>query len=161
FEVRGLSSTGYRGQTVGNIFHLEQGVIAGNRFYARGEGPGEAIPQMNPRRGPGTSHFANFIAAVRTRRRADLNAHIEEGHYSSALCHLANISIQLSQNAAFNPRTRAFGDNRDAVESLERMEAHLSGPPHTLRLADLQLRVGPLLQVQPRREVLNGNAAAN
>jgi predicted dehydrogenase len=161
FEVRGLSSQGYRGQTIGNVFHLEQGVIAGNRFYARGEGNGEAIPQMNARRGPGASHFANFIAAVRTRRQADLNADIEEGHYSSALCHLANISIQMSQNAAFNPRTRAFGDNRDAVEALERMEAHLSGAPHNLRLADLQLRVGPLLQVQARTEDFNGNAAAN
>jgi predicted dehydrogenase len=161
FEVRGLSCPGYRSQTIGNIFHLEQGVIVNNRFFARGEGNGEAIPQMNARRGPGANHFANFIAAVRSRRVADLNADIEEGHYSSALCHLANISIQLGQNAPFAPRTRAFGDNRDAIETVERMEAHLSGPPHNLRLADLQLKVGPLLQVQARSEDFDGNPAAN
>ncbi len=161
FEVRGLSCPGYRGQTIGNVFHLEQGVIVNNRFFARGEGQGEAIPQMNARRGPGGNHFANFIAAVRSRRVADLNADIEEGHYSSALCHLANISVQLGQNAAFAPRTRAFGDNRDALEAVERMEAHLSAAPHNLRLADLQLKVGPLLQVQARSEDFNGNAAAN
>ena len=161
FEVRGLSSTGFRGQTVGNVFHLEQGVIAGNRFFARGEGAGEAIPQMQARRGPGSGHFGNFIAAVRSKRVADLNADIEEGHYSSALCHLANISMRMGQNVAFTPRTRAFGDNREALEAVERMEAHLSGAPHNLRLADLQLKVGPRLQVQARSEDFNGNAEAN
>ena len=166
FEVRGLSSAHYRGPGMGNeatnYFHTEQGLIAGNRFYPRGEGNGEVIPNMNVRRGPGgTNHFANFIAAIRSNRREDLNADIEEGHYSSALCHLANISYQMGTNAAFAPRTRAFGDNRDANETLERMERHLSGAPHNLRLADLQLKVGPLLQVQARTEDFNGNDAAN
>jgi predicted dehydrogenase len=162
FEVRGLSSTGFRSQGIGNVFHLEQGVIAGHRFYPRGGETSEAIPQQQAPRGPGgRDHFANFIAAVRSRRVADLNADIEEGHYSSALCHLANISYQLGTNAAFNPRTRAFGDNRDAVETLERMEAHLSGAPHNLRLADIQLKAGPRLQIEARTENFNGNAEAN
>jgi predicted dehydrogenase len=164
FEVRGLSSQGYRGQGVGNVFHLRDGVIAGHRFYPRGEGSGQPIPQQQAARGPGGSdHFANFIAAVRSRRVADLNANIEEGHYSSALCHLANISYQLGTSAAFNPRTRAFGDNPVAVETLERMEAHLSGAPHNLRLADLQLKVGPRLAVDARTEVFTGEGvtAAN
>ncbi len=162
FEVRGLASTGFRGQGIGNVFHLEQGVIAGHRFFPRGEGAGEAIPQMNARRGPGgNNHFANFIAAVRSRRVADLNSDIEEGHYSSALCHLANISYQMGSNAPFAPRNRAIAENRDALEAVERMEAHLSGAPHSLQLANLQLKVGPLLQVQARTENFNGNAAAN
>lgn len=162
FEVRGLPCAGYRGQAIGNVFHLEEGVIAGNRFFARGQGAGEALPNMNPRRGPGGgSHFANFIASVRSRRVADLNADIEEGHYSSALCHLANISVQMGTNQAFAPRTRAFGDNADALEAVERMEAHLSGAPYNLRLADLQLKVGPTLNVQARTEDFNGNADAN
>jgi predicted dehydrogenase len=160
FEVRGLPSGGYRGQGIGNVFHLEQGVIAGHRFYPRGEGAGEAIPaQKVPGKPGGSNHFANFIAAVRNRRAADLNADIEEGHYSSALCHLANISYQMGTNVAFNPRTRAFGDNRDAVETLERMEAHLT--ERGVRLADVQLKVGPRLEIQARTEDFNGNAAAN
>ena len=162
FEVRGLRCEGYRGQTIGNVFHMEEGVIVGHRFYPRGGDVGEALPQMNPRRGPGgTNHFANFIAAVRSRRVQDLNADIEEGHYSSACCHLANISVQMGANAAFAPRTRAFGDDRDALEAVERMEAHLSGAPYNLQLADLQLKVGPRLEVQARTENFNGNAAAN
>jgi predicted dehydrogenase len=162
FEVRGLRSTDYRGQGVGNVFHLEEGVIAGHRFYPRGGEASEPVRQMMvPRRPGGANHFANFIGAVRSRRVTDLNADIAEGHYSSALCHLANISYQLGANAPFNPRTRAFGDNRDAIETVERMEAHLSGAPHNLRLVDLQLKVGPRLEIQANTETFNGNAAAN
>jgi predicted dehydrogenase len=160
FEVRGLRCEGYRGQTIGNVFHLENGVIAGHRFFPRGEGQGEAIPNMNPQRGPGgTNHFANFIAAVRSRRVQDLNADILDGHYSSALCHLANISYQLGAPAAFNPRTRAFGDNADALEAVERMETHLTA--HNLTLADLRLHVGRRLEIDAQNENFNGNADAN
>jgi hypothetical protein len=38
----------------------------------------------------GKTHAANFIAAIRSRKRADLKAEIEAIHYSSAWCHLGN-----------------------------------------------------------------------
>src|ERR1700684_1615632 len=41
-----------------------------------------------------SSHFENFIKAVRSRKESDLNAPIREGHLSSALCHTANISYR-------------------------------------------------------------------
>jgi len=41
-----------------------------------------------------TSHFANFIDAVRSRKPSDLHAEILEGHLSSALCHTGNISYR-------------------------------------------------------------------
>jgi predicted dehydrogenase len=161
FEVRGLSSANYCGQGIGNIFHMEQGIIAGHRFHPRNGVDSEPLPQMDAARGPGgNNHFANFIAAVRSRRAADLNASIEEGHYSSALCHLANISYQLGANAPFTPRTRAFGATRESVETLQRMEDHLSGAPHNLRLADLRLKVGPRLTFDARTERFTGDHAA-
>ena len=48
----------------------------------------------------GGDHFGNFIDAVRSRKHEDLNADILEGHLSSALCHLANISYRLGEQAA-------------------------------------------------------------
>ena len=39
-------------------------------------------------------HFENFIAGVRSRKREDLNAEIEEGAMSCVLMHLANISYR-------------------------------------------------------------------
>jgi predicted dehydrogenase len=163
FEVRGLPSPGFRGQTVGNIFHLEEGVIAGHRFYPRGGDKGEALPApaQPARRGPGgNNHFANFIAAIRSRRVQDLNADILEGHYSSALCHLANISYRLGENVSFNPRTRAFGENREANETLERMEQHL-GQGRGLNLGELRLHVGRKLELDARAETITGNGEAN
>jgi len=164
FEVRGLETGNYRGMRNGsnNAFHLEQGVIVDHRFYPGGGEASEAIPQMNANRGPGGgNHFANFIAAVKSGRRADLNADIEHGHYSSALCHLANISYRLGANVAFSPRTGAFGDNAAANETLQRMEEHLTHAPHSLRLADIQCHVGQRLELDPRAEAFNGNADAN
>jgi predicted dehydrogenase len=158
FEVRGLRTPTYRGQDIGNIFHLEEGTIVGKRYFPRGSDQAAPLPVVERRspRGPGGgNHFANFIAAVRSRRTQDLNADILEGHYSSALGHLANVSYRLGENVAFNPRTRAFGDNRDAVETLERMEQHLS-EGNNLRLADLNLRVGRRLEIDARTESVTG-----
>ena len=50
--------------------------------------------------GPSEDHFANFIKAVRSRKREDQNAEILEGHTSTALIHLANIAYRLGSPAA-------------------------------------------------------------
>ena len=55
----------------------------------------------------------------------------------------------------FNPRTRAFGDNQDATETLDTHGSHLSGAPHNLRLADMQLTVGRRLEIDARTETLH------
>src|SRR5439155_10363430 len=129
FEVRGLRTGDLQGQGIGNIFYLEEGTIAGSQFYPRGQNQPAPLPEVNvPARPGGGNHFANFIAAVRSRRREDLNADILEGHYSSALCHLANISYRLGDNAVFDRQTRAFGDNREAAETLTRLEEQLFKP---------------------------------
>src|SRR5205807_5542004 len=82
---------------------------------------GERLRQFNG----GGNHYGNFVSAVRSRRREDLKADILEGHLSSALCHLGNISYRLGRPTAFNPRTQAFGEDRQAAETLARMEEHL------------------------------------
>jgi len=97
---------------------------------------------------------------VRSQRRDDLNADILEGHYSSALCHLANVSYRLGESTSFNPRTRAFGDNRDATDALERMEGHLS-TGNNLQLNGLTCRVGRKLEIDARTESITGNEEAN
>ena len=42
-------------------------------------------------------HFANFVKAVRSRRHEDLHLDIEDGHLSSALAHLGNVSWSLGE----------------------------------------------------------------
>src|SRR5205823_5322062 len=111
-------------------------------------------------RGPGRGHFGNFIAAVRSRKLDELNADILEGHYSSALCHLANISYRLGESAPFNTRTKAFGDNKEAYETLARMEEHLS-QGNGLKLEGLSYKLGRKLTVDAESETFVNDAEAN
>jgi predicted dehydrogenase len=160
FEVRGLP-TGGAGPGVNNIFHLDEGTIVGNQFYPRNANQPAPLPEVAvPARPGGGDHFANFIAAVRSRRREDLNAEILEGHYSSGLCHLANLSYRLGDNVSFNRHARAFS-SREARDTLKAMEEHLR-VGNKLRLQDLDLRVGRRLEFDAKQENFGpGNQAAN
>jgi len=60
----------------------------------------------------GGNHFANFIECVRSRKKEDLNAPIQEGHISAALVHLANASCRLGRTLQCDPETgRVIGDD--------------------------------------------------
>ncbi|MCS6864241.1 MAG: Gfo/Idh/MocA family oxidoreductase [Gemmataceae bacterium] len=124
FETRGLKSPAFRGLSIGNILHFEEGIVAGNKFYPKGQGDGEPIPKVSGDK-RGGDHFTNFIQCVRSRDSAKLHADIEVGHYSSGLCHLGNISYRLGTPASYDPKLgKVLGDDY-ATEALERMAAHL------------------------------------
>lgn len=125
FETRGLPSPAYMGSGVGNIQHLEAGTIIDGKFFPTGSDKEAPLPEVEYGRGPGGEHMKNWIAAVRSRKMEDLNAEILEGHYSAALCHLANMSVRLGNKVPFEPKTTAFGDNADAYEVYDRTVEHL------------------------------------
>jgi predicted dehydrogenase len=158
FEVRGLPTDNFPRTTNGsdNVFHCEGGLVTRKHFYPKGSNQPEPIPSAPV--GPG-GHFANFINAVRSRSQSELNADILEGHYSSALCHLANISYRLGEKVPFNPQTKAFGDNKEAYETLARMEEHLTS--NGLKLNDENYLLGRQLAVDVPKETFVGDAEAN
>jgi predicted dehydrogenase len=101
-----------RGNTIGTIFYGSNGYLAaGNEdafsyesWVGRDQRPG-------PRGHSGDDHFANFIKCVRSRKREELNAPIEEGHISCALVHLANASYRLGRALRVDPDTeQVIGD---------------------------------------------------
>ncbi|MBY0524120.1 MAG: Gfo/Idh/MocA family oxidoreductase [Gemmataceae bacterium] len=177
FEVRGLPSRSpFPGQGdkpipekpvnhVGNTFHFEQGVVANNQFFPKGkEDKPEQLPQVKNmdalKRGPGGGdHFANFIAAMRTRKIEDLNADILEGHYSSALCHLANLSYRVGAGAPLTEKTTVAGDDV-ATEALSRLREHLTKDAG-LKLEDQKYRVGQKLVLDGKGETFVQNPEAN
>ncbi len=62
-------------------------------------------------------HFDNFIDAVRSRKQTDLNADVEEGHKSSLMAHLGNISYRTKRQITLDPKTETIvGD--DAANAL-------------------------------------------
>ena len=174
FEVRGLKTGGLtmidgqlvetdptekNGQKVGNLFHLEAGTIVGSTFYPKGSDKPADLPKVDVSRGPGGGNFGNFIAAMRTRDTKDLNADVLEGHYSSALCHLANISYRLGEPAPFNQKTKAFGDNKEAYDTLARMREHLKS--NEVAIDGLNYQLGRKLSFDAKSEKFVDDSQAN
>lgn len=153
FEVRGLKTPEFMGETVGNIIHLEGGtIIGGTKFIAKGETKAGPLPKADGARGPGGSdHFGNFIAAVRSRKQSDLNADILEGHYSSACCHLANISYRLGKPVSFASNGSPFATVADGNESFARMRDHLKDD-NMLSVDNLSYILGPTLNFDASTE---------
>jgi hypothetical protein len=157
FEVRGLPTTKLLGAGVGNIFYGTEGymVCPGYDTAVAYTPKGEVIRKF----GGNADHFANFIKAVRSGKKEDLNADILEGHLSSALCHMGNISYRLGNEVPFNKETKTFGDDKEAGESLARMEEHLKD--NAIPLDKAKYRVGPKLIINHATESFVDNKAAD
>jgi hypothetical protein len=107
-------------------------------------------------------HFGNFLTAVRSRKPSDLNADIEEGHYSSALCHLGNISYLQGEEVAADkadPMISKVKTTDNASDTLERTLAHLKDNGITLN--SIMLTMGPQLDFDPMNEKFPDNEEAN
>jgi len=164
FEVRGLpSATGakdmdkYFGQGIGDTYHFEKGVVAGNRFFPTGKTEGQPLPALElPEKGE-DSHFRNFIEVMRTRKIENLKADVLEAYLSCVPIHLTNISYRLGEEAPFNPKTKAFGDNKAAYEMLGRMEEHLT--KNGIKLEETKYHVGKNLTFDPGTEKFTGDGA--
>ena len=78
---------------------------------------GPEIPDLQE---PEVSHFQNFIDCVRTRKRENLHCEVEEGHLSTSLCHLANISYRTGRKLVFDPKTETFPNDAEANKFLRR-----------------------------------------
>lgn len=156
FEVRGLPTKDYRGAMVGNVFHCTDGyLVFGSYDSATAYSlKGEVLQRFNG----SADHFGNFISAVRSGRMQDLNADINEGHLSSALCHLANISHRLGRPAEFNG-TGVFGDDRDATETFQRTRDHLRD--NMIPLEKTQYSLGRRLNVDQKSETFVSDPEAN
>jgi len=106
-----------------------------------------------------SSHFANFIAAVRSRKPGDLHADILEGHLSSALCHTANISYRLGKTQSPEEIRDAVKADKDMAETLGRMEQHLAA--NNVDLKKTPATLGAVLKMDPKTERFMGNPEAD
>ncbi len=131
FEVRGLltggeSSIAYDGSNfIGNLFYGSEGFMSidlkGYQIYL-GE-KRELAQSMNATESKlwdTAPHMANFIKAVKSRKPSDLTCDIEEGHFSAALCHLANISYRTGRKLTFDAKNENFGNDYEANLLLSR-----------------------------------------
>jgi len=148
-----------KSRRVDNDFIYEKGKIIGGSKFQPAEGGGlEKLPDVDVHLGPGDGPFGNFIAAMRSRKKEDLNAPFEEGHYSAALCHLGNVSWRLGEERTWSEVKDPFEDDY-ANEQLYRINKHLK-EEQGLDLSKCKMRVGPALKFDPATEKFVGAPAA-
>jgi predicted dehydrogenase len=99
--------------TIGNVFYGSNGYLAtGDEDASSYETWLGRDEKSGPHAHGGGNHFANFIDCVRSRKKEELNAPIEEGYISAALVHLANASYRLGRSIRFDPdKQEVIGDD--------------------------------------------------
>jgi hypothetical protein len=110
----------------------------------------------------GGDHYGNFVESVRSRDPKNLTAEIEEGHLSSALCHLGNISYHLGSPlsvAEVKDRLQNVKSPEHLVETYERFTAHLAD--NKLDLETTRLSYGPTLAIDTANETFVDNSTAD
>ncbi len=162
FEVRGLprkkddtAMDVWRrtGTNIGVVIQCEDG------YWSAGDGGGYVWDNDNQRTDQrftgdgGGGHHQNFIDAVRSRKVSDLNADIEKGHYSSALCHMGNISYRLGKKMSVI-EARSTINNEYVLDSFDRMVEHLR--VNEVDLDEELITMGPMLKMDPEKEVFVG-----
>ncbi len=109
----------------------------GNRIYQyKGDG--------------GAAHAQNFINALRSGRREDLNAEIEVGHLSTAMCHQANISFKAGAEAPVDQVRENVKAHEDALNTLNDILEQLDG--NGVDLAKQPFILGPELTYDREQE---------
>ena len=157
FEVRGLVEKQKEFPLkVLNEYYTDQGMITDGKFHPRNGGKPEPLARFDIQVTPGGA-WGSFLHAVRSRKVEDLNADVEHGHYSAALCHLANISYRLGTQAPFDRKAQSLGDNREVVQTFENLRENVRGVG--VKLEETTYRLGRVLGFDPKRERFVGEGA--
>jgi predicted dehydrogenase len=164
FEVRGLPSStrehrmdDYRGAAIGVVVDCEGGSVV-IPSYSKAivcDKSGKGIKNFEG----SSSHFANFIQAVRSRKHTDLKGDILDGHISSALCHTSNISYRLGQQRAPEAIREAINGDKDMTETFGRMADHLAA--NSVDITKTPAVLGALLKMDPQSERFIENPQAD
>ncbi len=156
-ETRGLKTAPFHPAIKSSwFFYGTEGIIAETSLY---DPDGKLVRAFEGKSG---NHFANFLQAVRSRKPTDLAADILEGHQSTSLCHIANISYRLGESVPLSDVSSRLGQvkNQDEMlETLARTQQHLADAG--VDTSRTQLTVGKHLRLDGDQERFLENATAN
>ena len=150
----------------GNVVYNDQGKVVIKFTEAGAEEMGRVTVTKGKHRDDfgnlDDRHIANFLKAVRSRKREDQIAEIAEGHNSTALCHLGNISYRLGKPVApaeIPQRLKSLKAGDYLVEHFEGMRKHLTD--NDVDITSERLTLGPLLAIDSAAEKFVASAAAD
>ena len=157
FETRGLPTGDYKGAKIGNIYHGTDGYVVLTTYTtgAAFDKDGNMVKQFSG----GGDHFRNFIDCMRSRKASDLRGPIVEGHVSSALCHLGNISYLRGEKVSFGQKPNSLAENQAAYETYQRFEEHLA--TNGVDMQHGQYLMGKKLMIDPAHERFTNDKDAN
>jgi hypothetical protein len=157
FEVRGLKTEKYKDASVGVIFYGSEGyaVMPSYNGGSQFDKDGKKVKDFGG--GGDDNHFGNFVKAVRSRNIEDLNADILQGHLSSALCHVGNISYRLGTPVDAKEITAKLQGDTEALETFDRFQQHLLD--NKVDPATTKITLGPKLTLAGKEEFSGDRAA--
>jgi len=158
------------GPAIGVVIACKGGkclVVEGGEIALAVDNQGKTIRQFHeadPLRGLGWSKgdyylWRGWLAAIRSRNPAHLQAEILEGHLSSALCHTGMISHRLGHTMPAGEILERIQGNPLAADRFQAMREHLA--QNGVDLSKSCAALGPWLAIDPKTERFTGNAAAN
>lgn len=157
FEVRGLGRKKdmramdvYRKSSVGVAVQCENGYInvAENGAAVAYDNDGNKLQSFEG--SDNGAHRKNWIKALQNRKVQ--HGLLEEGHYSTSLCHLSNISYLAGAEKSNAELAAAVASNLASKEAYWRTLDHLKA--NEVNLDETKPIVGPLLKVDAKHEML-------
>jgi predicted dehydrogenase len=132
FGTRGEFTNDEASVRVGNLFYGSKGWLSidGSNWQSYFGPKNEKGPGSAPPSGSGSDagaaarvqfpHYQNFVDAIRANDPKLLTCDVLEGHLSSALPHLANISYRVGRALVFDGKSESFVDDKKADRLLTR-----------------------------------------
>lgn len=147
-----------------NFRNIQSGYVIQfeNGYYAGGRGGGKSFDKdgkmIKAYKGDGGGkHATNFIEACRKRDRKMQNAEIEQTHYSSAWCHLANVAQRLGAQYARGNAEAIAPDFAPHKELVQWFEDHMKA--NDANIADVGCKASTVLEIDPEKETFIGPSA--
>ena len=156
-EARASLMDKYKGVSVGNVIDCEGGYLVTKDYFMATayDLSGKAVKHFK-----GVDrHMQNFIDVVKSRKTEDQYGPVAEGHTSSALCHLGNISHRLGQHASSKDIRETINSNPSLTEAFGRMAQHLK--LNEVHLKETPLSLGIPLAIDNAKEAFIDNPDAD
>ena len=151
----------FRNLTSGIVIDCEGGYFAGDAtggglFDKQGKKI-KGITDDGESKGLETAHLSNFVAAVRSRQADGLAAEAVQGHFSTACCHMANVSHHLGNQATPEVISATIKGSPELSDAFERCAGYLR--ENAVDLNTTPATLGPWVTFDPKQQRFVGEFA--
>ncbi|MSU23684.1 MAG: Gfo/Idh/MocA family oxidoreductase [Opitutus sp.] len=159
FEVRGLpmkvgmrAMDAYRGARVGVVVQCEGGYVTVSEAGTANIYDKDDKKILALTTGGNDEHRQNFVKALQSRKV--VQGLISDAHYSTALCHLGNISYLTGKEAANSAVAEAIKASEPTKEAFARVVDHLKA--NNVEVEITKTFLGPVLTIDAKTEKFTG-----